>query len=152
MEKIAQASAQVADLQAALKQEQVGTRDQDERTGAAPACRLTRHVGPPHPQIIVEEKKAATDNLIASIGREKAVVDEAVEAGRGDEEAAAALQVTGIGREGGVRQPIQPWLKEYRIPFPPALQTEVQNFQKECTQDLSAAEPVIAEAEAALNR
>ena len=36
--------------------------------------------------------KAATDALIASIGREKAVVDEAVEAGRGDEEAAAALQ------------------------------------------------------------
>ena len=41
----------------------------------------------------MEEKKAATDELIVSIGREKAVVDEAVEAGRGDEEAAAALQV-----------------------------------------------------------
>lgn len=45
------------------------------------------------PQIIVEEKKAATDELIVSIGREKAIVDEAVEAGRGDEEAAAVLQV-----------------------------------------------------------
>ncbi|KAI8473051.1 MAG: flagellar outer dynein arm heavy chain beta [Monoraphidium minutum] len=93
VEKIAQASAQVADLQAALKQE----------------------------QIIVEEKKAATDELIVSIGREKAVVDDAVEASRGDEEAAAALQ------------------------------SEVQNFQEECTRDLSVAEPVIAEAEAALN-
>ena len=48
-------------------------------------------------QIIVEEKKAATDELIVSIGREKAVVDEAVEAGRGDEEAAAALQVRAPG-------------------------------------------------------
>ncbi|GBF97683.1 flagellar outer dynein arm heavy chain beta [Raphidocelis subcapitata] len=93
VEKIAQASAQVADLQAALKQE----------------------------QIIVEEKKAATDELIVSIGREKAVVDEAVEAGRGDEEAAAALQ------------------------------SEVQNFQEECSKDLAVAEPVIAQAEAALN-
>jgi hypothetical protein len=51
------------------------------------------HTSHPIPQIIVEEKKAATDALIVSIGREKAVVDEAVEAGRGDEEAAAALQV-----------------------------------------------------------
>lgn len=41
VEKIAQASAQVADLQMALKEEQV----------------------------IVEEKKAATDNLIVSIGK-----------------------------------------------------------------------------------
>jgi dynein heavy chain len=69
----------------------------------------------------VGEKKAATDALIASIGREKATVDEAVEAGRGDEEAAAALQA------------------------------EVQNFQAECSRDLAVAEPVIAEAEAALN-
>jgi dynein heavy chain, axonemal len=51
VDKIAQASAQVADLQAALKEE----------------------------QIIVEEKKAQTDDLIVSIGKEKAVVDEAVE-------------------------------------------------------------------------
>jgi hypothetical protein len=57
-----------------------------------------------------------------SIGREKAVVDEAVEAGRGDEDAAAALQA------------------------------EVQNFQEECSKDLAVAEPVIAQAEAALNR
>lgn len=56
---------QVADLQVALKEE----------------------------QIIVEEKKAQTDELIVSIGKEKAVVDEAVEAGREDEEAAGALQV-----------------------------------------------------------
>lgn len=51
VDKIAQASAQVADLQTALKEE----------------------------QIIVEEKKAQTDELIVSIGKEKAVVDEAVE-------------------------------------------------------------------------
>lgn len=63
--KIAQASAQVADLQINLKQE----------------------------QIIVEEKKAKTGALIETIGQEKAVVDEAVEAGREDEEAAAKLQV-----------------------------------------------------------
>lgn len=72
-------------------------------------------------QIIVEEKKAQTDELIVSIGKEKAVVDEAVEAGREDEEACTQLQ------------------------------TEVQAFQEECARDLEAAEPVIAEAEAALN-
>jgi len=44
-------------------------------------------------QIIVEEKKAKTGALIETIGHEKAVVDEAVEAGREDEEAAAKLQV-----------------------------------------------------------
>ena len=43
-------------------------------------------------QIIVEEKKAATQALIESIGKEKAVANEAVEASRADEEAAAALQ------------------------------------------------------------
>jgi hypothetical protein len=59
-------------------------------------------------QIIVEEKKAQTDELIVSIGKEKAVVDEAVEAGREDEEAASRLQ------------------------------NEVQAFQEECTKDLAA--------------
>jgi hypothetical protein len=34
----------------------------------------------------------------------------------------------------------------------PQPQSEVQNFQEECTRDLAVAEPVIAEAEAALNR
>jgi dynein heavy chain len=71
---------QVADLQTALKEE----------------------------QIIVEEKKAQTDELIVSIGKEKAVVDEAVEAGREDEEAATKLA------------------------------EEVQAFQEECTKDLAA--------------
>eukprot|EP00232_Nephroselmis_pyriformis_P019075 CAMPEP_0182900652 /NCGR_PEP_ID=MMETSP0034_2-20130328/28990_1 /TAXON_ID=156128 /ORGANISM="Nephroselmis pyriformis, Strain CCMP717" /LENGTH=4527 /DNA_ID=CAMNT_0025034901 /DNA_START=131 /DNA_END=13711 /DNA_ORIENTATION=+ len=93
LDKIAQASAQVADLQTNLQQE----------------------------QIIVEEKKAATDALIVNIGQEKAVVDEAVEAGREDEEKATAIA------------------------------TEVTAFQAECEEDLKAAEPVIAEAEAALN-
>ena len=93
VDKIAQASAQVADLQLNLKQE----------------------------QIIVEEKKAATDALIVSIGQEKAVVDEAVASGKDDEEACTAIA------------------------------EEVSAFQAECERDLQAAEPVIAEAEAALN-
>ena len=45
-------------------------------------------------QIIVEERKAATQALIENIGKEKAVADEAMEASRVDEEAAAALQVS----------------------------------------------------------
>lgn len=93
VEKIAQASSQVADLQLNLKQE----------------------------QIIVEEKKAATDALIVSIGQEKAVVDEAVASGKDDEEACAAIAA------------------------------EVSAFQAECEEDLKQAEPIIAEAEAALN-
>ena len=42
----------------------------------------------------MEEKKAATQTLIESIGKKKAFADEAVEASRADEGAAAALQVT----------------------------------------------------------
>ena len=51
--------------------------------------------------------------LIESIGQEKAKVDEEVEKGREDEEAAAALQ------------------------------NEVTAFQEECSNDLAAAEPII---------
>ena len=51
--------------------------------------------------------------LIESIGQEKAKVDSECEKGREDEEAAAALQ------------------------------SEVTAFQEECFKDLSAAEPVI---------
>jgi hypothetical protein len=91
--KIAAAGAQVADLKAALEVEMA----------------------------VVAEKKQATDRLIESIGRERATVDEAVEASRGDEEAAAELQA------------------------------EVQRTQSDCARDLAAAEPVIAAAEAALN-
>ena len=40
----------------------------------------------------MEERKAKTDQLIVDIGKEKAIVDQAVEAGREDEEAATALQ------------------------------------------------------------
>ncbi|PNW78281.1 hypothetical protein CHLRE_09g403800v5 [Chlamydomonas reinhardtii] len=93
IDKIAQAAAQVTDLQRVLKEE----------------------------QIVVDEKKAQTDELIVSIGKEKAIVDQAVEAGREDEEAATALQ------------------------------TEVSAFQAECERDLLEAEPIIAQAEAALN-
>ena len=93
LDKIAQASAQVADLQANLKQE----------------------------QIIVDEKKQATDALIVSIGQEKVTVDEAVEGGRADEEECAKIA------------------------------EEVSAFQAECEEDLKAAEPVIQAAEAALN-
>mmetsp|Transcript_25005 Transcript_25005/g.85566 ORF Transcript_25005/g.85566 Transcript_25005/m.85566 type:complete len:4525 (+) Transcript_25005:136-13710(+) len=93
VEKIAQASAQVADLQVNLKQEQV----------------------------IVEEKNKATDALLASIGDEKVNVDKEVEAGAEDEAACAKIA------------------------------EEVANFQDECAEDLKAAEPIILEAEAALN-
>jgi dynein heavy chain len=93
VDKIAQASAQVAELQEALKGEMV----------------------------IVEEKKAATDALIVSIGKEKAIVDEAVAAGKDDEEACSAIAA------------------------------EVSEQQTSCAEDLKVAEPVIAEAEAALN-
>ena len=93
LDKIAAASAQVADLQVNLKQE----------------------------QIIVAEKKEATDKLIVSIGVEKEQVDAAVEAGRGDEEECSKIA------------------------------EEVKAFQDECAEDLKAAEPIIAEAEAALN-
>lgn len=72
-------------------------------------------------QIIVDEKKAKTDELIVSIGKEKAIVDEAVESSRDDENQCATLQ------------------------------SEVQAFQEECERDLGAAEPVIKDAEAALN-
>lgn len=61
-------------------------------------------------QIIVEEKKAQTDELIVSIGKEKAVVDEAVEAGREDEEAASKLAA------------------------------DVSAFQEECSKDLAVGE------------
>ena len=93
VDKIVQASQQVADLQLSLKQE----------------------------QIIVEEKKTTTDALIASIGQEKGVVDQAVESSRDDEEACAKIA------------------------------DEVTAFQAECEEDLKAAEPIIAEAEAALD-
>ena len=93
VDKIAQASAQVAQLQEALKAEQV----------------------------VVDEKKAATDALIVSIGKEKAVVDEAVAAGREDEEACASIAA------------------------------EVMAQQASCAEDLKEAEPIIAQAEAALN-
>lgn len=93
IDKIAQASSQVTDLQRVLKEE----------------------------QIVVEEKKAQTDELIVSIGREKAVVDQVVEAGREDEESATRLQ------------------------------TDVSAFQAECERDLSEAEPIIQQAEAALD-
>ena len=93
VDKIAFASAQVNELQVNLKQE----------------------------QIIVEEKKKATDQLIVSIGKEKAVVDAAVEAGAADEAECAAIA------------------------------EEVSAVQAECAEDLAKAEPIIQEAEAALN-
>lgn len=43
--------------------------------------------------IVVGQKKAATQALIASIGQEKTVVDEAVNSSRADEDEAAALSV-----------------------------------------------------------
>jgi dynein heavy chain, axonemal len=72
-------------------------------------------------QLIVAEKKEKTGALIEAIGKEKVQVDAAVEAGREDEEAASAIKA------------------------------EVEVFQAECAKDLEAAEPIIKEAEAALN-
>ena len=42
----------------------------------------------------MEEKKSKTQAIIETIGQEKAVVDQAVEAGREDEEAASKLAVS----------------------------------------------------------
>jgi dynein heavy chain, axonemal len=72
-------------------------------------------------QVVVDQKQAATAVLIETIGREKLMADEAVEAGRGDEELAAALA------------------------------EEVRRVQAECAADLAIAEPIIAAAEAALS-
>ena len=81
VDKIAQASAQVSDLQKALKDE----------------------------QIIVEEKKAQTDELIISIGKEKAIVDEAVEAGREDEESSAKLAAEVMAFQVGLGPTLSGW-------------------------------------------
>lgn len=62
---------------------------------------------------VVADKQRVTEDLITSIGQEKAKVDAEVEASRSDEEAAAALQ------------------------------REVEAFQTECAADLAAAEPII---------
>lgn len=72
-------------------------------------------------QVVVEEAKAATMVLIQHIGQEKALVDEAVESSREDEAQAAVIQA------------------------------EAAALQTECSADLAAAEPVIQQAEAALN-
>lgn len=71
--------------------------------------------------VTVEEKKARTHALIESLGRERAVVNAAVASSKADEEAAAQLQ------------------------------HEVTTFQNECASDLATAEPIIKEAETALN-
>ncbi|CAG9462750.1 unnamed protein product [Pedinophyceae sp. YPF-701] len=93
LDKIASAAAQVQDLQVMLQQE----------------------------QIVVEEKKAKTEELIVSIGKEKAVVDDAVESSRADEEECAKIA------------------------------EDVGQMQAECERDLSAAEPLVEKAIAALN-
>ena len=72
-------------------------------------------------QIIVEEKKATADKLIVQIGQEKAKVEVEKDSSRDDEEACAKKK------------------------------EEVEAFQEECESDLKAAEPIIQEAEAALN-
>ena len=71
--------------------------------------------------IIVEAKKAATDDLIVVVGKETAIAE--------DQKAAAAIEEDKCS----------------------AIAEEVIAFQKECDKDLEAAEPVIQEAEAALN-
>lgn len=63
--------------------------------------------------LVVADKQRVTQQLIEDIGAEKCKVDAEVEAGREDEEAAAALQ------------------------------KEIAAFQEECATDLAKAEPVI---------
>ena len=70
---------------------------------------------------IVEAKKAATDELIVVVGQETAVAEE--------QKAAAAIEEEKCS----------------------AIAEEVMAFQAECDKDLEAAEPIIQEAEAALN-
>ena len=70
---------------------------------------------------IVEAKKAATDELIVIVGQETAVAEE--------QKAAAAIEEEACSK----------------------IAEEVMAFQAECDKDLEAAEPIIAEAEAALN-
>ena len=72
-------------------------------------------------QEVVRRRGAETATLLESIGVEKLGADAAAEAGRADEEAAAALQL------------------------------EVTTVQDECARDLAAAEPAVAAATAALN-
>ena len=72
-------------------------------------------------QEVVRRRGAETAALLESIGVEKLGADAAAEAGRADEEAAAALQL------------------------------EVTAVQDECARDLAAAEPAVAAATAALN-
>ena len=71
--------------------------------------------------VIVESKKAATDALIVIVGKETAIAEE--------QKAAAAIEEDKCS----------------------AIAREVIAFQKECDKDLEAAEPIIREAEAALN-
>jgi dynein heavy chain len=73
VDKIAQASAQVADLQVNLKEEQVRIVFRQIPPTVCPYKTDTFLL---QSQIIVEEKKANTDALIVSIGKEKAIVDE----------------------------------------------------------------------------
>ena len=120
VEKIAQAARQVADLQVRISQDRTVTARsiircrhtfsivmfssikfnflsvclQPAHTFHDGQGLLSGQVALKEETIIVEEKKAATQTLIESIGQEKAVVDAAVESSRGDEEAAAALQVS----------------------------------------------------------
>ncbi|KAI3434555.1 hypothetical protein D9Q98_002628 [Chlorella vulgaris] len=71
-------------------------------------------------QIIVDEKRAKTQELVETIGQEKAKVDDEVEKGREDETAAAQLQA------------------------------EVTAFQVESATELAVAEPIIQDAVEAL--
>jgi dynein heavy chain len=70
---------------------------------------------------IVEAKKAATDELIVVVGRETAIAEE--------QKAAAAIEEEKCS----------------------TIAAEVMAFQAECDKDLEAAEPIIKEAEAALD-
>ena len=72
-------------------------------------------------QVVVEQKKAETDALLVQVGQESSVADEQAELAAVEEEKVEAVQ------------------------------RDVSTFQQQCHADLSAAEPAIKKAEAALS-
>ncbi len=97
--------------------------------------------------------------LIESIGKEKSVVDEAVESSRADEEAASALSVSAVPLQiRALRHAVNgSYVQEYctisvvLIVTFYIMQHDVALFQAECARDLAVAEPIITAAEKALN-
>jgi hypothetical protein len=105
----------------------------------------------PWEQVIVEEKKSATDTLIVSIGQEKAIVDEAVDAGSADEEVGRCrLTVSKSVSKAPMVQRLKVYydvpLSNFAFEFNlrhcneacAKIAEEVMAFQAECEHDLKA--------------